>query len=982
MCDSGFTALAGTNKCVRDCPVGPDPGNPLYYEDGSVCWPFCKNEGHDFGVDTGPGCVKTTVDRVKSGNVPWVNPSYSFAPQCPPNYTGHPSVNVSANFTTVTPVYENGWNQTQDPPNGIYQYDCYKNCDAGLIQDITGQCNLQCLAFVGGTNGLCCETSQCPQNQGEVYLGSSTYPTTKTSFTPASTSSTSLTVTGYVGNYGEGPVDPVNAPAVSCGTCIRDPYSFYASTRTSSGLDYPEPVTPPLPTKVVRDFLYPTCGPNVISTGQTLQYGSGMQQYSFYSDAGPLFVGSNPLDKVDTSYTVDGLTSQVPHGANNGFFPTPSQFLGNDLSGKYYNFQNLFSCQNTCNSGEVREGNNCMQSPGTLNQQVVSGGLTFTYKDYSINEWAITFNVNNNIYDLVYPTNDEPNRRVMAGLSQTTYPQDDIGYNTSVMLPWTDNTLPASTAPYNNGCTGGKVPARRWKKATPYEQIYQSNPVGSALYSGSTLCIDPSVCPNVGTKNPFGFIEYPTGPLTVTGNMQVFCGLYGSQGYNDVCTSRGMTNDPLYTNMCLRSARFEDPHTQFPSQCPNISDVYYRNSHSIGIDQRPTTIYGQSTQVVEKNNPDLPGYRGEAIPQTFRISPSQGLFTLGANYSYNDVVASFKQNVLGSKSNEVVYYGPFYRCIQAITNADASKAPPRTTPQTNVNTHEQYSTSDPAHPVSNAFWTDAKIPSEWRLVKVRLAGDGGNLTSACVPSTGNTPQFCPPVCITQCPFGNTDQGDPNYQQGLYEPSYTSSLVSGQTVVTESSCYPICGTSALFQGSGPVCLLRSKNTDKVAAYSTCPNGTTPIIQLNDGNTVYSAADSDPHKTAIINSQYLTVTSGVCYGPCPDRTEISPFNPNDKGQGAKNYTQCRDLCPASESFYDGGLQCYKIAAQRSGPQASTTNNFLNNNLQTSSNLTKFANYGGVSTLWSIVGIVVAVGIFTALILLAKRRHWVKSTTYFVN
>jgi hypothetical protein len=700
-----------------------------------------------------------------------------------------------------------------------------------------------------------------------------------------------------------------------------------------------------------------------------------LQQYSFYSDAGPLFVGSNPLDKTDPSYTVDGLLSQIPHGANNGFFPTPGQFLGNDTAGKYYNFQNLFYCQNTCaNAGEVREGSNCMQSAGSLNQTVSS----LTYKDYSMNEWAVTFGVDNSVYDLIYPPNDEPNRRVMAGLSQTVDPGHGLGYNTSVMLPWTGSTPPAGTAAYSGGCTGGKVPVRRWT-STPYAQIYQLNPTGTGVYSGSTICVDPSVCPNIGTRNPFGFIEFPS---SGGGNMQVFCGLHGTQGYADVCTSRSMVDDPQYANVCMRTARFQDPHTQFPSQCPTISDVYYRQSHSIGIDQRETTLYGQSAQVVEKNDPTLPGYKGEAIPQTYRISPSQGLFKTGVNYSYNDVVASFKQNVLGSKSNEVVYYGPFYRCIQAITNSDMSKAPPNTFPQTNVNTHEEYSVSDPAHPVSNAYWTDLNVPSEWRLVKARLAGDGGNLSSACVPAAGNRPQFCPPVCITQCPMGNTDQNDPNYQEGLYEPSYQTLIVDGQVVVNESSCYPICGTSALFQGSGAVCSLRSQNTDKIAAYSTCPNGTTPIIQLNDGNTAYSALDSDPHATLVANSQYLTVTSGICYAPCPDRTEIAPFNPNSAGINAKNYTQCRDVCPNSESFYDGGLQCYKIAVQRSTPQLSTSNTFLNNNLPTSVTITKFAYYGGTSTLWSIVAIVVAVGIFTALILLAKRRHWVKSTTYFVN
>jgi hypothetical protein len=178
------------------------------------------------------------------------------------------------------------------------------------------------------------------------------------------------------------------------------------------------------------------------------------------------------------------------------------------------------------------------------------------------------------------------------------------------------------------------------------------------------------------------------------------------------------------------------------------------------------------------------------------------------------------------------------------------------------------------------------------------------------------------------------------------------------------------------------VLRTKDNDKKSAYATCPNGTAPIIQLNDGNDVYTATDANTHKTTIANSLYLPVSSGVCYAPCPDRTEITPFDKDGKGQNAKNYTQCRDVCPASESFYDGGLQCYKIAAQRDEPQATATNSFLQDNIETSSNLTKFAYYGGVSTLWGIAAIVVAVGIFTALILLAKRRHWVKSTTYFVN
>lgn len=983
MCDSGYAALAGSNKCVRTCPVGADPTNPLYYEDGPVCWPFCLNGGHAFGADAGPSCVKTVSSRTENGNVPWTpNPAYTYAPQCPPNYTGYVAQNVSNFYTTVTPVYESGWQPGLDAGVGIYMYNCYENCASPLVNDSQGNCNLVCSDMLAGTNNLCCNTSVCGVNQGEAYVNSPiVYPSVKINFTGASTNATSVDVTGYVGNYGYAAVtDPLSVSTLKCGTCIRDPYSFYSAARTSSGFSYPDAQLEIVPTKIVRDVVYPTCGPNVISTDGALQYGSGLQQYSFYSDAGPLYVGSNPLDKKDSSYTVDGLLSQTPHGTNNGFFPTPSQFQGANTAGKYYNFQNLFYCQNTCaNAGEVREGQNCMQSAGPLSANV--GGLTYT--DYSMNEWAVTFGVNNTIYDLIYPSNDEPNRRVMAGLSQTSDPGNSLGYDTSVMLPWTGSTPPAGTAPYSGGCTGGKVPARRWT-STSYEQIYRLRNTGSDLFPASTICIDPSVCPSIGSQNPFGFIEFPGGG---GGNMQVFCGLHGSHGYADVCTDRGMADDPVYSNVCIRAARFQEPHTQFPNQCPNISDMYYRNSHSTGVDQRATTLYGHSALVVEKNDVTLPGYQGEAIPQTYRISPSQGLFTTGVNYSYNDVVASFKQNVLGSKSNEVVYYGPFYRCIQAITNSDATKAPPRTVPQTNVNTQEQYSVSDPAHPVSNAYWTDLNVPSEWRLVKARLAGDGGYLGSACAPAVGNSPQFCPPVCITQCPLGNTDVNDPNYQQGLYEPAYQSSVVDGAVVVNESSCYPVCGTSSLFQGSGPVCLLRAQNTHKVAGYSTCPNGTSPVVQINDGQDVYTAIDTGAsgevaHKTAITNSQYLTVTSGKCYDPCPDRTEIMPFNPNDKGQNALNFRQCRDVCPASESFYDGGTQCYKIAVQRSSPATSTSSSFLNNNLQTSANIAKFAYYGGVSTLWSIVAIVVAVGIFTALILLAKRRHWVKSTTYFVN
>ena len=209
MCDSGYSALAGTNKCVRTCPVGPDPANPLYYEDGPVCWPFCLNDGYEFGADSGPACIKSISNRALNGNVVNSVNGGSFAPQCPPNYTGFAAQTVGTRYTTVTPIYEAGWDNTKDAGGGILMYNCYENCPTGLVNDAQGNCHLPC-TFLDGTHDLCCQTSVCPLNQGEEYIGLSVqYPTVDTYFTPATTTNDSINVYGYVGNYG---FDPIATP--------------------------------------------------------------------------------------------------------------------------------------------------------------------------------------------------------------------------------------------------------------------------------------------------------------------------------------------------------------------------------------------------------------------------------------------------------------------------------------------------------------------------------------------------------------------------------------------------------------------------------------------------------------------------------------------------------------------------------------------------------------------------------------------------
>jgi hypothetical protein len=217
-------------------------------------------------------------------------------------------------------------------------------------------------------------------------------------------------VYGTVDNFSTADTSVAVTSEISYGTCIRDPYSFLAESRKvwRTPGDVPGGVTPPAnypyypveytsdfhvynqvqPTKIIRDFVYPICE-------------SG-QQFSFYSDTGPLIVGSDPLTQVTSSYTVNGFNNnfatngrtlippQATESASNGYLPAPSYFVGATTSGKNANFQRIFSCKDICSNGYVREDNNCMQPLGTNAPFVGADGLL--YKDYSLREWAITFN--------------------------------------------------------------------------------------------------------------------------------------------------------------------------------------------------------------------------------------------------------------------------------------------------------------------------------------------------------------------------------------------------------------------------------------------------------------------------------------------------------------------------------------------------------------------------------------------------------------
>jgi hypothetical protein len=487
--------------------------------------------------------------------------------------------------------------------------------------------------------------------------------------------------------------------------------------------------------------------------------------------------------------------------------------------------------------------------------------------------------------------------------------------------------------------------------------------VDSSTSGGATpglyTCINPGIC-TVGT-NPIGFLEVPSSPTS--GTMKIFCSFHGTNGFSDACTSRSMSDD-TYTNMCIRGYEFQEPNQKEPNVCPIIPDVNYRRypyTFSDSVKTRQTVIYGDAKTIADVVQPSAPGYKGEAVVNElgadYKVSQSIGLYDASRVYHYNDIIASYANTA----SNEPIYYGPFFRCI-----VEGSGVAPPSAPKT------AYKYSHPSEGVlTNTHWTNQNIPSVWKNNVTRHAGHGGNLVDLCVwPSTPGigTPTFCPNVCATQCPLG-----DPNTQVGLHEPGYTYDPISKR--VTESSCWPRCGPSDIFQGSGEVCQLKHYGTDKVAAYSLCANGQAPVVQLND-KQLHNGHSSQTSTT-------LSVTTGQCYGSCPVNMAIVSVDHTDPPP-QDNFTQCIDVCPQSESFYDSEGKCMKIAAQRATqPSAGTSNsitNALTTNVSTSAKISKFALYGGTSSLWTFVGVVVGIGILTALILLARRRQVVKSSQYF--
>jgi hypothetical protein len=558
----------------------------------------------------------------------------------------------------------------------------------------------------------------------------------------------------------------------------------------------------------------------------------------------------------------------------------------------------------------------------------------------------------------------------------------NTGYNTSVNLSFSGGVMPAGMFPGQTTCAVQSgiqtVPALPWVMSSS-PQMYNVSTTPNANFGGgasTSACFDPSVCSAGEGTNPVGYIITGSG----SGNVQVFCASYGVDGYKDHCTARGMIQDS-FSNLCLRTAVFQDPNTRYPNLCPVIPDLNYRNNPTVFANfpnlTRPSVLYGQSAKTADLTNPSFPGYNGEKIIEgtDYKSSPCTGLYDPTRVYKFNDVVASYVTNILGSVDNSKALTGPFFRNILPGSGVAPPSAP---------NTNEFY--SDPAleGPLSNGSWTNSDIASKWQNYFQRFAGYDGNLNQLCVTSDGTptgTQIFCPPVCVTQCPLG-----DPDTQVGLYEPGYISSYDSGtnRTTVTESNCWPRCGPSDVYQGAGDQCILAAFSSENLAAFTNCENGTLPVVQLNNGlpngGHSFNRPDQSPP-----GPRFYSASTGQCYGLCPTFTQIYPFQQaNGATVPQDNFTTCEDVCPESESFYDGGTACFKIAAQREpyvDSNASTLiETALNSNLTTSSKFSKFSLSGGLQNLLTILGIILAIGVFTGLVLLIKNRHTVKSQQYF--
>jgi len=123
MCDSGYSPTSPTdNTCVRDC--APGNGDPIYYSDGNVCWPYCPPHTT---IDIGPSCTKKSYTR--QPNL-WISPvlytdlsgrkvsqrtddngTPSSKPGCPPGFQA---------IKSTTQKYQ--------PQNTDYVVSCYPTC--------------------------------------------------------------------------------------------------------------------------------------------------------------------------------------------------------------------------------------------------------------------------------------------------------------------------------------------------------------------------------------------------------------------------------------------------------------------------------------------------------------------------------------------------------------------------------------------------------------------------------------------------------------------------------------------------------------------------------------------------------------------------------------------------------------------------------------------------------------------------------------
>lgn len=567
--------------------------------------------------------------------------------------------------------------------------------------------------------------------------------------------------------------------------------------------------------------------------------------------------------------------------------------------------------------------------------------------------------------------------------------------------------------------------ARRWAKRL---FMYDTGAAPAhALWSGTFACMKAGTggegalaCKkkvNPDGTAPVGFVETATSTqstdssgnttTTVNHSLTVYCSPYGSSDDNACAsnsstgTSIGMTNDPVFANVCVRSAGFLDPLTTPANQCGGNR-----------------VLMGKATRIPDLASATGGGeydgyYDAEEAPSTFKRAQCDELYSATKVYKYDDVVA-FGQDMraeLDTGGNEwagepgagiinpryMAYLGPFFRCIKATgaafgaaasvfpagydRNAASLGATRAARAQASYDA-SQYAAAAwyEQQPLTSTHWTTVDVPNQYTLDGLRRAGVGGLHKTKCTRD-GSTLKYCPPLCVDPCPAPRPDPSDPTSQYGLYEPVYETT----GSEVTGAVCYPRCGSTKQFTASGRFCITKRAEMAKpmVSGFSWCsPDGIAPIRDRELGE-LPSGPSTDPTGTTKeacqANGNHWTngtcyVVNNKCYDVCPEGFTILNKSP---------YKTCITECPQNERFVDAEDRCIKVPYQRAlldGEASDAPLTLAEQQAQVETNLagtattvSKIALSGGTASFIraAIIGILAAGALLLLLILIKRAR-----------